>query len=102
MCHSLDVLGPEGGTGLEACLLDPCFVLGHPRHELSDYELDAARQGRHFGIREVIDGEGRRRAPGEGEVVALVRDKMLMGVWETRGGRASCVANFPEGIRGVS
>ena len=65
-------------------------------------ELESVRVGRRFRIGQVSEIGGVRRAPHEGERVALVWDGRLMGVWESSAdGHLTCVCNFPDGIEGV-
>ena len=101
-CVTLEELERAGAAGVMGCALDPAKALGLATHELSDYELEASAVGRRFGCRSVMDPDGAERQPQEGERISLVRDGRLMGVWELRDGRMACVANFPEGIGGVT
>ena len=99
-CLTLEGLEQLGSAAASAAL-DPVRVLGHPWHELNDYERQAVAVGRQFGCRTVVDARGRRRPPHEGERISLVDGDNLMGVWEERNARLACVANFPGGIAGV-
>lgn len=100
-CLTLDELELLGASGVLSRALDPVRALAHPSHELNDYEREAVSVGRPFGCRTVVTATGERRSPNEGERISLVDGPKLMGVWEERGGRLACVANFPEGISGV-
>lgn len=101
-CVTLEELERIGGAGVMEHAIDPAAALGLPTHELSDYEREASAVGKRFGCRTVTDADGTTRRPREGERICLVRDGLLMGVWELRDGRMASVSNFPEGIGGVS
>ena len=100
-CVTLQQLEEAGPAGVLGLALDPVLALQLPHHELNDYELQAVGVGRQFGCRNVTEPNGAVRAPQADDRVSLVRDGLLMGVWEMRGQRLACVANFPDGIQGV-
>ena len=101
-CVTLEELERVGSAGVSQCCLDPVWALQLSWHELNDYEREAVAVGRQFGCRSVTTMRGARRPPQEGERVSLVCDGRLMGVWQERGARLACVANFPDGIAGVA
>lgn len=96
--EELEQLGPER---VNERAIDPVAALELAHHELNAYELEAAAVGKHFTCRSVVGVDGMARPAREGERVCLVSGSRLMGVWEIRGGRVACVANFVEGIGGV-
>ena len=65
-------------------------------------ELADARLGRRLPCPQVADATGALRTLAEGERVALVGNQTLVGVWERRRGSLASVANFPEGVMGVT
>ncbi|MBP3893214.1 MAG: tRNA pseudouridine(55) synthase TruB [Atopobiaceae bacterium] len=100
-CVTLEELEAAGPNGVGGLFLDPVMALQLPHHELNDYERDAVKVGRQFGCRMIVLPDGSMRPPVESDRVALVRDGRLMGVWEMRGSRLACVANFTDGIEGA-
>lgn len=101
-CVTLEELEELGVAGVLGCCLDPVQALQHASHELNEYESQAVSVGRPFACRSITTATGEQRPPQEGERVSLVSAGKLMGVWEVRNARLACVANFPDGISGVS
>lgn len=100
-CLTLEALEELGPAHVAERALDPVAVLALAHHELNAYERDAVAVGKRFTCRSVIDTDGKVRPANEGERICLVSGNRLMGVWEVRDGRCSCVANFIEGVGGV-
>lgn len=90
-CVSLERLEQEGRASLVDGMLDPVKALGVECRELSAMEVRDVASGR------PIDAGGIRG----GQMVALVRERRLWGVWEERKGQLVCKANYPLGIEGI-
>ena len=101
-CVTLEHLEEVGPEGVMECCLDPVQALQHAYHELNPYESEMVAVGRQFSCRSVTTLRGETRPVEAGERVSLVASGRLMGVWEERGSRLACVANFTDGIAGVA
>lgn len=100
-CVTLDELAELGPRHVAERALDPTAALGLPVRRLSPRETEAASCGKALGLGVVEDG-ARRRAPEEGERIALVSgDGLLRGVWKVADGLLASDVNFPQGIIGV-
>lgn len=99
-CVGLDELADLGARRVAERALDPVASLELAVRRLSASERAAAANGKALDAGVVSDADG-LRAPVEGERVALVREGMLLGVWQVERGRLACDVNFPQGISGV-
>ena len=108
----------SGDVGLTSCLgleeleagglpfaadhcLDPVTALGYPFRTLSASELEDVSFGRRIESGIVFDHAGALREPAQHELVSLVSQGSLVGVWKREGSTLTCEANFPQGIIGV-
>ncbi len=101
-CLTLEQLTEAGASRVAEYALDPVAALGLPTYHLNAEELADARLGRRLPCPQVADATGALRTLAEGERVALVGNQTLVGVWERRRGSLASVANFPEGVMGVT
>ena len=95
-----DIRAASSPDEVLARALDPLAALGIPARHASAEELADAACGRRIAAGVVSMG-GVERVPDRGELVALVSDRLLYGIWECAGDLLACSANFPQGIMGV-
>ena len=93
-CVTLEQVEDAGREGVLALAIDPTYVLGLPVLELSERELECARNGVSF-----VPAKG--AGVDEGQRVSIVRGGRLYGIWGMEDGRLRSVANCPLGIEGV-
>ncbi len=95
-CITLDYLA-DGAWDI-ACehALDPVAALGCPQVEVDEACAADVLNGKTQKLTWALE----RRGLSDGRF-AVTDGTLLLGVWEARSGRPSCVANFPQGIRGV-
>lgn len=91
-CTTLDALREAGKEGAASFALDPTKVLGLPVRHLSAQELAMVQNGRSIPCADEL---------AEGQLVSLVRDQRLYGVWSAREERLFPRTNCPLGIEGV-
>lgn len=100
-CMTLDELS-EGGIELaRSRCLDPVAALGLGVRRLSPQEVVAVGNGRPLDLG-TTEKNFAHHTLAQGEHVALTTDAGLVGVWERRGRRLACVANFPQAIAGIA
>lgn len=100
-CLALDEIESLGRSVVPSRCLDPIVALGHPFRVLGARERDDVSCGRKLDAGLCVDQTGTIREPEQGEVVSLVADGCLVGVWSRAGASLRCEANFPAGIVGV-
>lgn len=93
-CVSLEKVAQLGAQGISDVCLDPARLLDLPVRRVIGRELEAVAAGRSI-FSDMPELRERDR-------VSLVDGHRLMGVWELRGSRLQTVANFTQGIMGVS
>ncbi|MDO4806552.1 MAG: tRNA pseudouridine(55) synthase TruB [Coriobacteriales bacterium] len=91
-CVTLDAVRQAGKEGIASVAIDPAKVLGLPIRRLSAQELAMVQNGRSIACAEDL---------AQGQLVSLVRDQRLYGVWTVREGRLYAHTNCPLGIEGV-
>ena len=92
-CVTLEGLSGHGAERAGELCLDPVVALGFARCDLTERELEDVMCGRRLS-RRGHDLE-------EGELVCMVRDDRLYGVWEARDRSIRPKVSFPQGILGV-
>ncbi len=100
-CVSLDELEELGADGILSRCLDPVAALGYPFRSLSVREREDVANGRAIEAGLCVDSSGAVREVKQGELVSLVADGCLVGVWRRDGSQLRCKTNFPVGISGV-
>lgn len=93
-CVPIEEVERLGVDGLGTIALDPARVLGLPCVELTDEELERAKNGSRLRI----DDE---RAAGVEGLVSIVHGSRLYGVWSIEDGLATPQTNCPAGVEGV-
>ncbi|MDY2788791.1 MAG: tRNA pseudouridine(55) synthase TruB [Atopobium sp.] len=84
-------------AALQQSWLNPLIALGYPVRTLQDAEMEDVRCGRKIWLGSSLQNE----RIAEHQHVSLLYNNKLVGVWERRGTKLVCVANFPDGIEGV-
>lgn len=100
-CLGLDELDQLREAAIPGRCLDPVRALGYPFWVLSEAEFADVSNGRRVEPGLCVDGHGAIREPARGELVSLVYQGALVGVWRREGAALRCEANFPVGIVGV-
>ena len=100
-CLGLEELEREGRAVLDAGSLDPVFALGYPFRVLAPEERADVACGRRVEAGLCVDAAGNVRPPERDELVSLVADGALVGIWRRIGPYLMCESNFPTGIVGV-
>ena len=100
-CLALSELEELGKRAVPDHCLDPVRALGYPFRVLSITEREDVACGRPIDAGLCVDSSAAVRSPKEGELVSLVSDGSLVGVWRRRATKLRCEANFPAGIVGV-
>lgn len=100
-CVSLEGLEALGPEAVRERALDPVLALGYPFRVLAPDERADVSFGRQVEAGLCVDTTGVVRPPAHEELVSLVADGSLVGVWRRSGAWLRCEANFPTGITGV-
>lgn len=100
-CLTLAELEELGNGAVPGHCLDPVRALGYPFRVLGTMELEDVACGRPIDAGLCVDCSGMIRPPKEGELVSLVSNGSLVGVWRRGAAKLRCEANFPAGIVGV-
>lgn len=92
-CVTLDALREAGAAGVANLALDPAHALGLPMRLLSAAELSLVQHGNPIPV---------GSAPAQAnDLVSLVRDDRLWGVWRCEKGLLKSQVNIPQGVAGV-
>lgn len=92
-CVTLEDLEAAGASRVTELSIDPVTALGHATYALDDKTADDVKCGRRLSLR------GRDYVPGQ--LVSMVCDDRLMGVWEATDRSLNPKVTFPQGIAGV-
>ena len=95
-CVTLDELADAGWDAALAHALDPVSALGCASVVVDQNTAADVLNGKTARLTRALEAAG----ISDGRV-AVTCDGMVVGVWDVTSGRPSCVANFPQGIRGV-
>lgn len=100
-CLLLDELESRGASLIPARCLDPIAALGFPFRSLSADEAADVACGRRIDAGLCVCSDGTIREPRKDELVSLLRDGLLVGVWRRMGDELRCESNFSAGIVGT-